>query len=372
MLPAFFVALVVICLSWTKGTTTSALTTGCISYCVPTCDCSSGDIEISSSVTSIESQAFFGKTLTSVIIPSSVIHIGLNAFMWNNIVQVTIPSSVQTIGLQAFYANRLSNVVIPSSVVNVGFRAFFRNRLTRYTIENPNGTTIEPYAFAGQFGILSILAPTTSIDDSFGNALAYISISNSNVDSLLVSVEFPSTLIHIGAHAFKDNSLTTLRIPGTVTSIGEYAFAGNPLQSVCFEGEAIGIEAFPSNAFPSGTPMVCPPTAKPTTSPSVPLIAPSETPTYVPSIAPTKAPTFTPTFTRTRRPTASPSKSALDAIRDLISAQQVSINLLNEHVLTNRKTIEKLQGEMVRKTKDIDAIRQDVVELRQKVKRLKR
>ncbi len=124
----------------------SALTTGCISACNPTCACSFGDIEISSSVTNIGDYAFLSKMLVSVTIPSSVTSIGAGAFMENQLTSVIIPSYVSRITDFAFRNNKIASVVISSSVTSIKHEAFRYNELN--TVYIPSSVTeIVSWAF---------------------------------------------------------------------------------------------------------------------------------------------------------------------------------------------------------------------------------
>jgi hypothetical protein len=127
-------------------------------------------------VTTIGTQAFQRKNLTSVTIPDSVIFIGSEAFANNQIVFLTIGNSVYFIGDKAFVNNRLVSVTIPTSVV-----------------------LIENEAFAN-------------------NLIAVLNIG-SNVKS-------------IGAIAFANNQLASVTIPDSVTSIGNEAFVSNGIASI--------------------------------------------------------------------------------------------------------------------------------------------
>jgi TolB-like protein len=112
----------------------------------------SGAYNIPSSVTTIESGAFYYcRNLTSVTIPSSVTIIGNHAFsQCRNLTSVTIPSSVTMIGNSAFYGCfKLTNVTIPSSVTTIGSAAFFDTGLTDVILSRR--TRVGDYAFT-QYG----------------------------------------------------------------------------------------------------------------------------------------------------------------------------------------------------------------------------
>ncbi len=79
-----------------------ALTTGCISARDPTCDCSAGHIETSSSVSIIEVNSFSNSQLFGLIIPPTITSIEAYAFSNNHLPSVMIPSTVSRIGEFAF------------------------------------------------------------------------------------------------------------------------------------------------------------------------------------------------------------------------------------------------------------------------------
>jgi len=97
-------------------------------------------------VTSIGTDAFRSKRLTSVVIPSGITSIGSYAFYNNSLTSVTIGSSVTSIGNSAFYNNSLTSVTIPNSVKTIGKSAFLGNSLTTVTI-GTGITSIESNAF---------------------------------------------------------------------------------------------------------------------------------------------------------------------------------------------------------------------------------
>ncbi len=77
-------------------------------------------------VTSIGDWAFYGASITKVVIPDSVTNIGGYAFeLCSGLTSVTISKSVTSIGGQAFYyCTSLTNVMIPDSVTDIGYYVF--------------------------------------------------------------------------------------------------------------------------------------------------------------------------------------------------------------------------------------------------------
>ena len=98
-----------------------------------------GWIELSSDVTEIPKDAFWGTGLTSIEIPASVMNIGAYAFcQCNNLGCVTFAdgSQLSTIGEEAFWNSGLTSIEIPASVTEIkeetfeyclGKRSYFRH-----------------------------------------------------------------------------------------------------------------------------------------------------------------------------------------------------------------------------------------------------
>jgi ubiquitin len=214
-------------------------------------------------VTSIKSDVFYGRELTSVTLPNTLVTIGDNAFSWNSLTSITIPDGVTSIGNSAFLDNKLTSATIPISVTSLGNEAFRNNLLTSVTIPT-SVTSIGDGAF--RFNALtSVTIPTsvTSIGDGafWFNALTSVTIpisvtslgNNAFRKNKLTSVNIPDSVTSIGDSAFVDNKLTSVIIPNSVTSIGEGAFAANLLTSVTI-GESvtsIGEFAFAFNSLTS-------------------------------------------------------------------------------------------------------------------------
>lgn len=216
---------------------TNTRTTGCIDRNTPSSACCSGDIEISSSITSIAYGAFERCMITSVVIPDGITSIGDHAFNENfNIVAVTIPNSVQAIGKWAFRMNQILSVNIPHGLTTISENAFSVNQLSSVTIPS-TVTIIEGCAFC-----YNRLTGNLSIPDSvvsIGNwAFSWNGIS---------SVVIPDSVTSLSG--FNRNALTSITIPSSVTSIGDDAFEGNYLTSVAIPSSVVGIgsDAFGNN-----------------------------------------------------------------------------------------------------------------------------
>ena len=180
----------------------------------------SGDVEIPSSVTSIEGWAFTGRRkLTSVMIPPSVTNIGRTAFRWcTGLKTITIPPAVTRLDSNVFRnCSGLTSVVIPSNVTSIGWCAFWKcSGLKSVTIPS-SVTTIGGNAFGccGELKSVSIPESVTSIGrEAFRWCRA------------LETVTIPSNLKILEQGVFASTGLKSVTIPTNVTSIGRGAVAG--------------------------------------------------------------------------------------------------------------------------------------------------
>ena len=99
-------------------------------------------------VTTIGSNAFAGKNITTVTLPDSVTTVENGAFGSNVITSLTLSSALVSIGDYAFYDNRLPSVSIPSLVTHLGAGAFAANLLSSVTFMGNAPTTGASNVFA--------------------------------------------------------------------------------------------------------------------------------------------------------------------------------------------------------------------------------
>lgn len=212
-------------------------------------------VMIPNGVTAINSEAFYGSSLTSVSIPASLISIAdgtfynclsvtaftvdpantayssLNGVLFDEsqatLLQYpaaksgayTIPASVVTIQYGAFIdCAGLTSVTIPNSVTSIGLAAF-QNCTALTSLTLPSGITSIPYDIANGCTHLSSVTIPNSITTIGDYAFAGC--------SSLASVNIPNSVTLIQEEAFFNcSSLTHVTIPSSVNTLGDGVFAG--------------------------------------------------------------------------------------------------------------------------------------------------
>ena len=213
-------------------------------------------------VTNIGDSAFYGSTLTSIVIPNSVTGIGGGTFdlCWN-LASVTFPSSLKSIGVDAFHeCIALTNVIIPASVTTIGDGAFAASSSLVTAYFEGNAPPDDGTVFLNDPAIVYYLPGTTGWSSTFGGVLAvaqtppcqFTYITNSDGISITITgytgsnsvVAIPNhisdyAVTSIGVGAFEGSKLGSITIPDSITSIGDNAFYYcSSLASVYFLGNA--------------------------------------------------------------------------------------------------------------------------------------
>lgn len=228
---------------------------------------------IETGITKTGKNAFSGcDKITKVELPSTLIIIGRSSFQGTRFKTIEIPSSVTTIEYQAFYASKaLESIEIPSSVKTIGESAFSYcdklknitfskgiNQIGRiafkesYSIANvtfngtidewneiviDSGNTYLTQAFTycvNDEKYISMCGDLTCILDSqgsltiTGNGKMEKWISFATIDFLKNSVKsivINNGVTHIASEALRCKNLTNITIPESITSIGSFAFS---------------------------------------------------------------------------------------------------------------------------------------------------
>lgn len=187
-----------------------------------------GELRIPKSVTSIETNAFYGCSgLTGdLTLPNSIKTIGTQAFShctgFNG--TLTLPNSLTTIGTNAFdgCSKLTGNLTLPNSITSIGAAAFMNCSGFNGTLTLPNTiTSIDRGVFLRCSGLTGNLTLPNSIKSIEYNAFSGCTGFNG-------TLTLPSSITTIGNSAFSGCSgfTGTLTLPNSLTSIGKSAFYG--------------------------------------------------------------------------------------------------------------------------------------------------
>lgn len=183
---------------------------------------------------------FSGTFSGPVIIPSGVTSIGASAFQnCTSLTSITISSTVTSIGDNAFWGSGLTSITIPSSVTSIGELVFnICYDLSSVVINGPI-TTLPRYTFNGCSGLKTVVLPstlTTIGDSAFGYCTSLVSLTIPNsvtsigsfcfyMDTSLSSITLSTGLTNISSYCFTAcSSLSSITLPVGLLSIGDYAF----------------------------------------------------------------------------------------------------------------------------------------------------
>lgn len=195
-------------------------------------------ISIPNTVTEIGEGAFcYFESLRNIDIPDSVTTIGDNAFSnCNSLVKIELPDSVTTIGDSAFSnCNSLLKIEIPDSVTNIESFAFDG---TSWLNAQPDGLVYAGKVALKWKGEMPQDVQITLKNDTKGIATRVF------MDSSLVSIIIPDSVITIGQHAFLNcTSLTNVTLSAGLITIGSESFYGcNSLTNIIIPDSVTTIE----------------------------------------------------------------------------------------------------------------------------------
>jgi hypothetical protein len=172
------------------------------------------------------------------VIPNNVTAIGSGAFGRCTITNLTIPNSIVSIGDMAFYGCHLNNLTIPESVTTIGEDVFEGcGNFTSIIIPN-SVTNLGGFAFYNCRGLTNVVfsANLTSIGDG---TLEFC--------TALGRVVIPDSVTNIGSFAFGNcPSLADVTLGNSVAVIGRSAFMFCLLTNITIPASvtAIGQDAF--------------------------------------------------------------------------------------------------------------------------------
>ena len=188
------------------------------------------NVHIPSGVRIIGHEAFKGCTgLTNLVFDDpfqgQLTTIGEEAFRDCGLTSIDIPSTVTTVETWAFYGNTdLTTVTIGTGMQYMGSNVFYNCT----SLETVNYNATHCNTIASSFGSTGNSTKTLHI----GNNVNYIP-ANAFAGLKLASVTIPNGVTVIGEYAFYDcANITEINIPNSVTTIGYAAFAGNQLATI--------------------------------------------------------------------------------------------------------------------------------------------
>ncbi len=220
------------------------------------------EIVIPSSVKSIGPKAFYANPLiTSLTLNEGLEIIGENAFAnHDNFLDVleeyslTLPSSIKEIGKGAFeYSGVSGEVVIPESIKVIPENMFMESPYLTSVAMHSGVTTIGVSAFEGCYALESapLLEGLVSIEDYAFNY------------SSLTSVDFPSTVTHLGKYAFAGNCITEVTIPANIKTVPEHCFdTCYDLKNITLENGVEYIDGYAFATYGTIESIVIPPSMK--------------------------------------------------------------------------------------------------------------
>lgn len=227
----------------------------------------------------------------------NVTSIGTESFKNKSLTSVSIPSSIITIEAAAFRDNQLTGVIIPESVINIENEVFSNNSLTSVTALNTappiitTGGSLD--TFGDRSGIDLFIPPGTTgiyatdtgaLWTGFNNVLEFLELGDTFVENYITyevisllpnevktidynvsggnTVVIPTTITsngtiytitEIGDDSFKNKGLNSVTIPNTTINIGSSAFQQNNLTTIIIpEGvESIDFASFNNNQLTS-------------------------------------------------------------------------------------------------------------------------
>lgn len=165
----------------------------------------------------LPAEIFFGKKLTSVVLPTSLTSIGHYALADNRFASISLPDGLRTIGNFAFYGcDKLAAITLPTSVESVGDYAFAAcPALASADMETAAVSMLSPNIFLNDTALAEVKLPS-ELERIGADAFAGC--------TSLKNIALPQTLTAVGDNAFAMTALTAIDLPEAVASVGDFAF----------------------------------------------------------------------------------------------------------------------------------------------------
>lgn len=162
-------------------------------------------------------------SLNDVVFPKSVTSIGYNAFCGcTGLTAMSLPNSIEHIYSSAFDGcSNLSEVSIDSTICTIGEKAFYSTKFLTNLQENSDGI----YTCNDGKKIV-ISSPTDIVAVDLTDVVLIADYAYANCTNI-TSVEIPSSVYYVGAHAF-------YRCSSLTSAVVDSAFHGYAVFDVCF------------------------------------------------------------------------------------------------------------------------------------------
>lgn len=186
--------------------------------------------------------------VTEISLPSSVTSIGDYSFVgFNHVTTLSLPSELTSIGNYAFYGcSSLQEINIPESVTTLGEYAFYGATSSTSLTLNDKLTTVGQYAFAYNTALTSLEVPTNIT--SLGQ-YAFVGCT------MLDSVTLNEGLETLNNGVFSScTALQSITLPDSLTFLGYSVFANDTALNTVSFGK--GLTSSKSNVFSGCTSLV--------------------------------------------------------------------------------------------------------------------
>ena len=215
-------------------------------------------VTLPESLVEIGEGAFYGTSLTSIVIPGGVKYIPDYAFQGCPLVSVQLPEGLLEIGNSAFYGAQFTKLDLPTTLIKIEEYAFANSSLEEICLGKGIlevgdnvfwGNTLKSIsiftskcAFADEaFGYCDIeVVNIDNIEDWISNTFTSFDATPIRMGTKLLlkgeplqNIVIPEGTESICAYAFRGvTTIQSLSIPGSLKSVGEFAFVDSSIECV--------------------------------------------------------------------------------------------------------------------------------------------
>ena len=192
-------------------------------------------------VSRAEKASFKNKGLTSITLPNTIKYIGTDAFTGNDLTEVEIPSSVTTIDNYAFRNMKIRKLILHDGVQYIGVDAFQGNDLTEINI--PKSVT---YLGGGSFAANAVTGNDAFIYGRNADGSINYTVLNSYAGKDATGTTIPDTVTVLGIEAYYTVKYLEIDIPSRIKIIPSLCFGDSHATKVTLHD---GLEEIRGGAF---------------------------------------------------------------------------------------------------------------------------